>query len=1283
MRERGNGAPLADEPPAGLGRVHPSLSQRTAVDGEAWEFHGNTRFEVRRRLGAGSFGAVFEVFDSTRNARVALKLLRAVVADDLYRFKQEFRTLAGFAHPNLVELYELLGEDDRWFFTMELVQGGGLLAFVRRTDEPAHAPTLDAAPLARARREARSAASSPIIARQPAGFDELRVRSVLVQLVEGLAALHDAGKLHRDIKPSNVLVTAEGRLVLVDFGLAVRLSSSAAHSRVALVGTPEYLAPELIEGAAASAASDWYGVGVLLYEALTGVLPFAGSLAEVLGRKIARDPPPPSALTLGVPPDLDELCASLLSRDPAARPGGAALLARLGGVPSAVRREVPFVGRAAERAALAGLYGAVEAQRGAAVALVDGPSGIGKSALLDQLCRDLRRRAPRVLVLGARCYEQESVPYKALDGLVDPLSRYLQQLHPRAVEAIVPADFAALAWLFPVLQQVEAIGASPGLPLAPEDPQERRRRGSRALRELLVNLAERWPVVVVIDDLQWGDEDSALLLLDLLGGAWPPRLFLVAAYRSEEAETSACLRTLLRGLEARRGPSLQIGSITLGALGEPETRALARSLLDEARAGDDALLAAISREARGRPFLVRELCDVPVRRAASTGPAAEISVEALIRARVAALPEGPRRLLELLSVAGRPVDRAAAMRAAELGDAGPSAYVVLRNARFVRSRDAGGPPGEGELEPYHDRIREAVASGLGAERRADCSRRLAAALEGTRCTDPETLAVYHFEGGDPTRAAALMQEAAAAAARSLAFDGAARLHRRTLELLPEADAGVTAVQERLGEALANAGRGAEAAVALVAASEGAPPDRAFELRRRAAEQLLAAGHVDEGLARLRACLAEASVRVPDRAWVVTLGTAILFVWLAVRGLGRRPRRADEIPAATRRRIDACESAARVLNGVAAPLGAYFAVRTTLLALAAGEPVRLFNALILFSVYGAALRGRSAATVTRALTLAGEIGAELGLPDAAARHRLGRGAAALLQGNLRAARAELTPVVEELRRLPTGRSWAMNTAHEFWFSVLVWSGAWKELSEQLPEVLDDARRRGSHGLVRSLSLRFAHTLRLLEGDVEGARQVHAAAREGWWPPRYGLWDSVSMHNRADIHLYAERGRGPSAHRLVEEIWPSLARSGLMGIRIAETYLLHTRDRAALAFAASEGVRDDEREAALVIVADGARRLAVLDTPTSRALGRLAEAGLASARGGDEEAAAAWARAEEALDAAECRHFAAAAKRRRGALLGGKKGEALIGEADAWLEAQGAREPARLARMFAPG
>src|SRR5262245_53297073 len=104
---------------------------RTKPDStRAGEFHGNARVELLRRLGAGGFGTVFEAFDRERGAKVALKVLRRVEPRDIYRFKSEFRALADIVHPNLVQLYELISEGDRWFYTMELVEGPDVLAFM-------------------------------------------------------------------------------------------------------------------------------------------------------------------------------------------------------------------------------------------------------------------------------------------------------------------------------------------------------------------------------------------------------------------------------------------------------------------------------------------------------------------------------------------------------------------------------------------------------------------------------------------------------------------------------------------------------------------------------------------------------------------------------------------------------------------------------------------------------------------------------------------------------------------------------------------------------------------------------------------------------------------------------------------------------------------------------------------------------------------------------------------------------------------------------------------------
>ena len=235
----------------------------------------NGRFEVLRLLGEGGMGVVHAARDTERDEVVALKSLRHLGGEALLRFKHEFRALQDLHHPNLVALGELLEEDDDWFYSMELVEGVDVLTWI--------------------------------------DGDRDRLRDVLRQLAAGLGALHQAGKVHRDIKPSNVLVTHAGRVVLVDFGLVTE-SRAPESSDPSIVGTAAYMAPEQAASRPVGPAADWYAVGCILYEALTGRLPFEGTTIEVLMHKLEREPPLPSQL-VSVPGDLDALCGELLRRE--------------------------------------------------------------------------------------------------------------------------------------------------------------------------------------------------------------------------------------------------------------------------------------------------------------------------------------------------------------------------------------------------------------------------------------------------------------------------------------------------------------------------------------------------------------------------------------------------------------------------------------------------------------------------------------------------------------------------------------------------------------------------------------------------------------------------------------------------------------------------------------------------------------------------------------------------------------------------------------------------------
>src|SRR5689334_17404847 len=185
-------------------------------------------------------GIVYEAYDAERRAPVALKTLRALDEYTLARFKNEFRSLADLTHPNLVRLGELYCEANQWFFTMELVEGEHLLSYVRPESEQAPPQALDV-------RDQPTLTIQLAKDALRARFDEARLRHTLRQLSHGISALHRAGMIHRDIKPSNVVVTKDGRTVLLDFGLVI--DTTGHHStELKLLGTPAYMAPEQSEG---------------------------------------------------------------------------------------------------------------------------------------------------------------------------------------------------------------------------------------------------------------------------------------------------------------------------------------------------------------------------------------------------------------------------------------------------------------------------------------------------------------------------------------------------------------------------------------------------------------------------------------------------------------------------------------------------------------------------------------------------------------------------------------------------------------------------------------------------------------------------------------------------------------------------------------------------------------------------------------------------------------------------------------------------------------------------
>ncbi len=317
------------------------------------------RYAVTARLAHGGMATVYLAMDTRLDRQVALKVMHAELARDdefVRRFIGEAKSVARLSHQNVVAVFDQGSDGPFLYLAMEYVPGRTLKEVLRERGRFPPAAALD----------------------------------IMTGVLDGLAAAHASGIVHRDVKPENVLLTADGRLKVADFGLA-RAQATAGHTRAGLlIGTVAYLPPEQVTGDSTGPRSDVYSAGVVLFELLTGRLPFTGDTPiAVAYQHVNQDVPAPSTLAPGIPATVDQLVLAATSRDPALRPADAGEFAR------AVRRVREGLGEPSGLTGVmgVGVQGLTEAPwlnldtpavtdgwwaRGAAAAPAAGPSGTGE-----------------------------------------------------------------------------------------------------------------------------------------------------------------------------------------------------------------------------------------------------------------------------------------------------------------------------------------------------------------------------------------------------------------------------------------------------------------------------------------------------------------------------------------------------------------------------------------------------------------------------------------------------------------------------------------------------------------------------------------------------------------------------------------------------------------------------------------------------------------------------------------------------------------------------------------
>ncbi len=1244
------------------------------------------RFDVVRCLGEGANGVVYDAFDRDQKCRVAVKRLARLSGDALHSFKQEFRTRQGIEHPNLVHLGELIEHKGEWFFTMELVEGQNFVRYVR--DQSASLRSaMSARPRADGAIDAWTSPSRATSSPPPGSTEDLsdvfihRVRHVTIQLVRGLMALHAAGKVHRDVKPSNVLVTRTGRLVLLDFGLVKDLQQEDIGEVPDMAGSVQYMSPEQAAALPVGFEADFYGVGGVLYEALTGQPPFTGSVWDVMVAKRKQPPPPPRSIVQTIPAEMDQLCSDLLQVNPKARPRAEQILAILEDStfsihvnPRPKNSSSPgslWVGRDKELTELHNAFQTcVERQETVAV-LVEGESGLGKTALAHRFVGNLRAIHKGVVVLAGRCYERESVPFKAMDGVVDALCRFLKGIRPEEVTAILPHRAALLAEAFPVLQRVSALEQTAR---ARDDrqlePQELRSRMFRAMRELLARLGDRQALVLLVDDLQWADADSMALLDEVLRPPEAPSLLLIATARSG---IRASGRNALRG--NRVFPCNDFRHIVLQRLEPKDAEQLARHLVDSIDEQSVVDARVIAKEAEGHPLFIQEL----IRHAAMHGGTgtASASLDDVLRARIVELPRDTRRILELVALAGAPIatqviEIASSMARADLS----RCLATLRAANLVQTASVNAVD---SVRTYHDRVREALVNGLEPKLAKERHRALALALEIHGTNDAELLALHWYEAGDFGKAILHGVKAASAAEESLAFDHAARLYRMALGWTEQASGDPRPLRIKLANALSKAGRGGEAGDLFELAAQDAEAAKSLDLMRRAAEEHLCSGHVDKGLAAIRDVLSSVGLRLPRSSVQALFLLLFRRVLLRVRGMDFVARTENDLGPRRLRRIDACLAVAKPLSLIDTIRGAEFNSRTLLMALEYGEPTRLLRSLVVEVIHTASAGVAATARRETLLDQTWRLANSLERTDARAWAFGGSGMSAYFLGKFRQGAEDLQKSESLFREVHISEAFEASSVRLYLVTCLAHLGKLAEVERRVSQYLHEAEDRGNLYFATGLCLGMANLGWLIGDDVATARRIAKEASERWSYAGFHLqhWWGVQAHTHLD--LFNEPGG--VALELLEKRWGSLSKSMLLRVQTIRLMALHLRARCAVA--AARETKGSQRLSHMHHAKNDGLKMLRDNAPWGNPLARLVLACVSLLEGSVDSAVSLLEQAALEFDECNMELYACAARFRAGQVIAGDTGQCLIDESTHAMNSLGIKSPSRWVRMLAPG
>ncbi len=862
-------------------------------------------FLLLRLLGRGGMGFVHAAIDLRSTAQVAVKVMRRIDAWSIYRFIEEFRWLSQLSHPNLVKLYDAFCEGEVRYFSMELVEGKTIREWFRKFPK---------------KLEPR--------------WRELR--RVLGQFASAINYLHEHQVLHCDIKCSNMMIAAGNRAVVLDLGLAVR---AGQHNR--LVGTLQYMAPEVIGGGSATYASDWYSFGVMVYEVLTDSFPpIQIDLSQTSQPASQQTGQPAGSYRLELeqlrhnlrdaPEDLSELCVDLLRTGADQRPVGNQVVARLQGRLDKQRvfaSQFECHGREAELSAMDAAVNCVSntaTERGGAMVILEGESGSGKSTLLQCWAKTVEQ--PQCLLLSVRCYRQDHTPVRLLNALVQELTTAVPQLPDESWRESLERQAVDIRHLFPQVQQL-LLEPLPAVRQTSTDVATSATAHDVSLSSFvqwLLELSHHQRLILCVDDAQWADSESLRTLKRLVCHPGGFRGALVLVDESGSHQLSELLQADDSTHVSHHPLPFELTRLPLS----PLTTGTCQWLLERwAAAAEVPMNMSVANDivdrASGNPFLLQEIFRTYVHhteRGDISGSDWLIAdSQSSVRRRFSMLPQAAENILQFLAVADQSLSfHQLQMVSRILPHELQRTLSLLASQGWIRSR---GGELESDVEIAHEKFRRAIEQSIPHDRLHRRHYRLARILS---CETPPPWArvADHYWSAEHFREASscyleAARNAMASSGSAEAIEFLDRANHPQAQRTPVEQQRVTRMK---ADCLARVGS-SQAAAALYdelleeeLQAAVTNEEQATILRCLSGEQRIRAGELDQGLAKLKVALQQLGITSWKRTRLSHLRLAA-----QVFRLGISTPRATIVPAASSSESVPFTEMQRCLNRLSPPL----------------------------------------------------------------------------------------------------------------------------------------------------------------------------------------------------------------------------------------------------------------------------------------------------------------------------------------------------------------------------